>query len=132
MSTTPSTDEVTLYLVVRTDLKLSKGKLVAQTGHGVQWALRLVETHPDLKANPIFSQYLKDWESHSYPKVALKVDSETDFNQLSDTLTQHNIPHVIVTDEGRTEIPPGTHTVIATVPLPRSQTAPALQHLKLL
>ena len=121
--TTPVNDEVTMYVVVRNDLKLTKGKLVAQTGHAVHLALRTEDPHPSHRTH---------WENGSYAKIALKVESEEALDQLAKALREAGIPHAVVTDEGRTEIPPNTKTALGIAPRPRSHLQPFVGHLKLL
>ena len=118
----PVNDEVTLYVIVRNDLKLTKGKLVAQTGHAVHLALR----------TPDNNTYREAWENGSYAKIALKVDREEALDQLAKALTEAGIPHAVVTDEGRTEIPPNTKTALGIAPRPRSHLQPFVGQLKLL
>jgi len=135
-------DEVTMYLIVRADLKLSKGKLAAQVGHGVQLAMRAAECrsinlgdfaaaadHDCVLSAP---KWLQAWERGSYAKIALRVDSVAQLDALAERLRAAGAKFARVVDEGRTEIPAGTTTVLALQPMPRSVAAPFVRDLKLL
>lgn len=119
--------EVTMYLVFRADLELKKGKLAAQAGHATQLAMRMAE-----KRSALSRHWLSEWERGSYPKVALKVLSEENFDKLIEVLNMRQIAHAVVVDEGRTEIPAGTRTALATLPRYRSDLHAVTSTMKLL
>jgi len=118
-----------MYLVFRGDLKLSKGKVAAQAGHAVQLCLRAIER----SKNPLAQALLTEWERGSYPKIALKVRDERAWDLLKGLLNATRVSglefyggldgiepiYAVVVDEGRTEIPAGTETCLALMPLPR-------------
>ena len=60
--------EVKLILVVRTDLKMGKGKAAAQCSHAAVMAYEQLG-----KSNPAL---LQDWRYNGQPKVVVKTDSE--------------------------------------------------------
>ena len=121
-------EEPVMYIVVRADLKLPKGKVAAQAGHAVQLAVRSVER----LAEPRSLQHLADWESGSYVKIALGCHGEAELRALADRLTASGVTCAPVVDEGRTVIPAGTLTALGIQPLPRSKIAPLVAHLRLL
>ncbi len=108
-------DEVVQYLLIRADLKLAKGKAIAQAGHGVQLAIRAVE-----RAGDEASTRHLEWEGGSYTKIALKVNDQADLDQIAGRLAQDGVIHAKAIDEGRTAVEPGTTTVLALQPLPKS------------
>jgi PTH2 family peptidyl-tRNA hydrolase len=130
-------DEVTMYIIVRADLKMSKGKIAAQAGHAVQLAIRATERaardavrlerldcDDDLR--------LKAWEGGSYAKVVLRVDSAEALESLERHLDAGRVVFARVVDEGRTEIPAGTVTALGIQPMPRSRMTSLVGHLRLL
>ena len=93
----------TMVLVVRSDLKLSTGKIVAQTGHAaVEVALKAKRNEGDL---------LTDGEVRAR-KIALKVPDEDSLKRLYGEATNAGLVTYLVKDAGHTEIPPGTLTVV--------------------
>lgn len=123
------TDEIVMYLVARTDLHMSPGKLAAQVGHGVQLAMRQAE-HADLGG---FAGWLDQWENGDYPKVVLGGDKR-DFEKLCAKAAEDAdlfFSMVKVIDNGRTEIPAGSMTVLAFVPMPKSRAKQWVGRLRL-
>ena len=112
-----STSEVVMYLIARADLQMSPGKLGAQVGHGVQYALDLA----------VDSAALRLWKQKSSTKIVLKVDSEEELLALYEKIGAEICALVI--DEGRTEIAPGP-TVIGMVPMDKKAAYPYVGHLK--
>lgn len=111
--------EVVMYLIARSDLQMSPGKLAAQVGHGVHLALRTC---------PMNSPALQTWEATSHTKIVLKVDSLEALLELHRVIGAER--SVIVQDEGRTEIEP-TATVLGLVPMSKLEARPLVGHLKL-
>ena len=94
----------TMVLVVRSDLKLSAGKIVAQTGHAaVEVALKAKRNESDL---------LTRWRSEGARKIALKTPDENSLKRLYGEATDAGLVTYLVKDAGHTEIPPGTLTVV--------------------
>lgn len=92
-------------IVVRTDLKLGKGKLAAQVAHAsLESYLRAPQK--DQKA----------WLEESQKKVVLKVKSEYDLVILFDKAKRAGLPATLIKDAGLTQIPPGTKTAVGIGP----------------
>lgn len=108
-----------MYIIARADLQMSPGKLGSQVGHAVHLALRLC---------PEDSEDLKMWESASYAKIVLKVDSLEELLALHAKIGEATA--VLVRDEGRTEIAP-TATAIGIIPMSKLAAFPLVGHLKL-
>ena len=120
-------DEIIQYLVFRADLRLPKGKVAAQAGHGVQLSIRRVEAAGDEQSR----EWLREWEAGSYVKVALKVDDVQALEELCRCLEADGVLYATVIDEGRTCIEAGTMTLIALQPLPRARASPVVARLSL-
>ena len=90
-----------LALLVRNDLNMSKGKIVAQCGHAVVDATLIAN-----KDNTIFR-----WKDDGETIIALKVKNEKTLLTIMDIANRKHVPHGYVVDEGRTQVAPDTITV---------------------
>lgn len=101
-----------MVIVVRSDLKMSKGKIAAQVAHAAvscAFASKKVDTK-------IFNK----WYSEGQKKVVLKADSLDILYKIKNTADSAHLVNFMVTDAGRTEIPSGTITCIAIGPTENS------------
>lgn len=108
-----------MYIFVNTDLKMDKGKACAQVGHAVQY---IIEEIFDLRLKSIdnptkyiyqndpWIRYLQWKENFGSAKVTLKATTE----QLLELKENPEARYVI--DEGRTQIPKDSLTVVAFFP----------------
>lgn len=111
-------EEIVMYLIARTDLGMSSGKLAAQVGHGVQLAMRKAEQNNPFDDD---ASALQRWEANDYPKIVLGGDKR-DFERMLKLAGESQAVGsrlVRVVDNGRTEIPEGSITVLAFVPMRR-------------
>jgi PTH2 family peptidyl-tRNA hydrolase len=92
-------------IVIREDLKLSKGKAAAQTAHASLLSYEL--------AAP---QDRKKWKEQGQKKVVLKVNSLEEIYKLEKEAKKLGLPFAVIEDAGLTEIPPGTVTAIGIGP----------------
>ena len=92
-------------MIVRTDLKMRKGKIAAQCCHGAIGAY---------KKSP--ADKIRKWENEAYAKVVCKVQSLDELIQLKKLAEQKNISNYLVVDAGRTQIPTSTVTVLGLGP----------------
>ena len=126
-------DEMVLYLIINKSLKMSKGKLVAQTGHTITQLihkLTILHEMPHTYNRPSFPDKLDfySWINGSQTKVALSSDNKSDTNlagaasliSIESAANTFGIYNHLVQDEGRTEIPAGSYTVLGIEPLPKS------------
>ncbi|NXF07000.1 PTH2 hydrolase, partial [Smithornis capensis] len=112
-----------LVLVVRNDLKMGKGKVAAQCSHAAVSAYKQVERrNPDL---------LKQWEYCGQPKVVLKAPDEETLIQLLDEAKRLGLTVSLIQDAGRTQIAPGSRTVLGIGPGPADVIDKVSGHLKL-
>lgn len=109
--------DMKMYIFVNTDLKMDKGKACAQVGHAVQYVIEeLFDIHIKSFENPTkylfrgFDRYLVWKEDFGSAKVTLKATTE----QLLELKEMPEARYVI--DEGRTQIPKGSLTVVAFFP----------------
>ncbi|KAF7287668.1 putative peptidyl-tRNA hydrolase 2 [Rhynchophorus ferrugineus] len=116
-------DEVRLILGVRNDLKMQKGKVAAQCGHGAMAAYA--------KTLNTSQKLLKEWLKSGGTKIALRVESEEQMLDLERKAKSVNVLSCIIRDAGQTQVAPGSRTVIAIGPAPKSVLDKITGHLKL-
>ena len=92
-------------MVVRTDLKMRKGKIAAQCCHGAVGAYKKSPTDK-----------IKKWENDAYGKVVLKVPTLDELTELKKLADEKGIVNYLVVDAGRTQIPTSSVTVLALGP----------------
>ncbi|KAM6110951.1 peptidyl-tRNA hydrolase 2, mitochondrial [Pterocles gutturalis] len=115
--------EFKLVLVVRNDLKMGKGKVAAQCSHAAVSAYKQVQ-----RRNP---ELLKQWEYCGQPKVVLKAPDEETLHQLLADAKQLGLTVSLIQDAGRTQIAPGSQTVLGIGPGPADVIDQVSGHLKL-
>jgi PTH2 family peptidyl-tRNA hydrolase len=97
-------------ILLRSDLKMSKGKIAAQSGHAAFSAAE--------EARKKFPKWWKSWIETGQCKIALKVGSEQELLKLEKEAKTLNLPSKLIHDRGLTEIPPGTITCLGIGPAP--------------
>lgn len=116
--------ELKMWLAVRTDLPISRGKLAIQAMHAAGW-LHLIVARDD---PGLMEVYLSD----ATPKICVKVKSEGQLERVAREAQAAGIPHYVVADAGRSEIPPGTRTVCLFGPAYRDELPKFLSGLQVL
>ena len=105
-------DETKVVILVRQDLKMSKGKTAAQVSHAaVHCALQAYRKQPS-----VFS----DWDSSGQKTVCLKVQSQKELFEYKAIADAQKINTSLICDAGRTEVEPGTFTVMGVGPAKQS------------
>lgn len=110
-------------LVMRKDLNMRKGKLIAQGAHASLAATIHNLEHPDVKG----------WLAGRFAKIAVYVNSEAELLELFDRAKGAGLITELITDAGFTEfhnVP--THTCIAIGPAKIEQIDPITKMLPLL
>ena len=111
-----------MYNVVNTSLKMGKGKLAAQVGHGVHKMAQYCLNHE----KEIWMKYINS----NIPKIVLKTKSQ---DHLMDVIEKtKDIFKCYVVDEGRTQIPKNSLTVVSYIPMLKENAHDVLKELKLL
>lgn len=109
-------------IVLRTDLKMRRGKEIAQGAHASVNAILENLEHPNVK----------EWLAGSYTKVAVGVDSEVELMKLMKKARQRGIIYSHIIDSGKTEfngVP--TLTAAAFGPATHEELQEITGHLKL-
>ncbi|KAJ8586828.1 peptidyl-tRNA hydrolase [Rhizopogon salebrosus TDB-379] len=113
-----------MVLIVRTDLKMTQGKIAAQCGHATLACYKaLLRTNPEL---------LQHWERTGQAKIALKGSSEDELLELEGIAKSLNLCARSILDAGRTQIAAGSRTVLGIGPAPVDLVNQVTGHLKLL
>lgn len=108
--------ETKMALIVRTDLKMGKGKAAAQCAHAALGAYKLMLNEGQSSQNlPL----LQRWEHSGQAKITLQVPNKEDMDLLFAKAISLNINSYIVHDAGRTQIAAGSATVLALGPAPK-------------
>lgn len=102
--------EFKMILVVRNDLKMGKGKVAAQCSHAAVSAYKQV-----LRRDP---QMLRQWEYCGQPKVVVKAPDENTLIELLGHAKEAGLHVSLIQDAGRTQIAPGSRTVLGIGPGP--------------
>ncbi|GAA5915204.1 hypothetical protein JCM8208_007707 [Rhodotorula glutinis] len=113
-----------LVLVVRTDLAMTKGKIAAQCGHATLACYKSL-----MQANPAL---VRHWERTGQAKIAVQCRSEEDLQLLQASAQSLGICARSIQDAGRTQVDPGTTTVLGIGPAPVRVVNQVTSHLKLL
>lgn len=122
-------DHLAMYLIVRSCLNMSPGKVAAQVGHGVAQIYDLMEGYM-ISSEDDKVEITDDfwaWKEDSFRKIILRA-SELEWIRIINEVPE--IYRETVVDGGFTEIPPNTETVIALVPMRKSQAPQAVKDLK--
>ena len=108
-------------IVVRSDLKLSKGKLAAQAAHASLEAY--------LRAD---KDAISQWEAAGVKKIVLKVQDLKELMEVYDRLKAAKLKPSLIKDAGHTEVEPGTVTCVGVGPAEENQVDKITGHLKMM
>ena len=110
-------------LVMRKDLKMRKGKLIAQGAHASLKATLENLDHPSVK----------EWLSGAFTKIAVGVNSEEELFEVMKNAKDAVLITTLITDAGRTSFHGvATNTCIAVGPASYDDLEPITGELKLL
>jgi PTH2 family peptidyl-tRNA hydrolase len=117
-------EDCKLVILMRNDLKMTKGKIAAQAGHAsVNCALSIKK-----KDSKMFDK----WALNGQTKIVLRVDSEQELFDFKAIADAQNINNSLIRDAGRTQIEPGTYTCLGIGPAPSSVLDKITGELKML
>ena len=110
-------------IVIRTDLKMSRGKIAAQAGHAaVSSAEESRKRHPE---------WWRAWMEEGQCKIAVKAKNEEELLNLQDKAERSGLPCALIVDRGLTELAPNTTTCLGIGPAPSKQVDRITGDLKL-
>jgi PTH2 family peptidyl-tRNA hydrolase len=110
-------------IVMRKDLNMRTGKMIAQGAHASMKATLLHLEHPNIK----------EWLNGPFTKIAVSVNSEQELFDVYNAAREAGLIAELITDAGKTEfngVP--TNTCIAVGPATHDELLPITGHLKLL
>ncbi len=117
-------EEYKQVVIVRKDLRMSKGKLAAQVAHAaVDAALKTLKVRPE---------WVYSWIEQGQKKVVLASTSESELLKIYEEFSKLGLPTSLIYDAGRTELPPNTLTALGVGPAPSSLVDRVVGNLKLL
>lgn len=111
-------------MVVRSDLKMGKGKVAAQVAHA---SLAAAEASQGRRRS-----WYDAWKEEGQAKIVLKVDSELALRDILRMAKSAGLPASIVEDRGLTQLEPGTATCVGIGPAPEAEIDKITGKLKLL
>ncbi|WP_338599771.1 peptidyl-tRNA hydrolase Pth2 [Sulfolobus tengchongensis] len=117
-----------MVIVVRTDIKMGKGKIAAQVAHAAVTLVLNVLNSNNLR----WKEWLSEWLQEGQPKIVVKTDSLDDIISRSNRAKEMNLPFSIIEDAGKTQLEPGTVTCLGIGPAPENLVDSITGDLKLL
>ena len=111
-------------MVVRSDLKMGKGKVAAQVAHA---SLSAAEEAQHRRPG-----WYQGWKEGGQAKIVLKVDSEQALRELLRKAKSAGLPASLIEDRGLTQLEPGTVTCLGIGPGPEAELDAITGKLKLL
>jgi PTH2 family peptidyl-tRNA hydrolase len=117
MAENPSAGPLTFrykqVVVMRNDLKMSRGKIAAQAGHAAVSAAE--------EARKKCYGWWKAWIAEGQCKIAVRAESEEELLELERKAEKSKLPTALIVDRGLTELPPDTVTCLGIGPAPSVQ-----------
>jgi len=117
-------DEYKMVIAVRTDIKLSPGKMGAQVAHAA--------VNCAFSAKKNYKDWFDSWYDQGQKKVVVKVKDLEELRLLQDEARKSKLPHSLITDAGHTQLAPGTVTCLGIGPGPESLIDKVTGHLTLM
>jgi PTH2 family peptidyl-tRNA hydrolase len=108
-------------ILVRKDLKMSKGKMAAQVSHASVSAL--LKSHKD---------DINAWKDQGMKKAVLAVKDEKELLSYKEKADDAGLVTALIIDAGRTELVPGTMTCLGIGPHPEEKIDPITGNLKMI
>jgi len=107
-------------IILRKDLKMGKGKLIAQACHASLEAVK--------KSN---KKILRNWEREGSKKVVLKVENLRKMKKIYEKAKKAKLPCSLIKDAGKTQLKKGTITALAIGPANEKKIDKITKKLKL-
>ncbi len=120
-------------IVMRHDLKMRRGKQIAQGAHAsMAFLTRRLQNSPSISLND-FSPSARTWISGSFAKVCVRCNCEEELMEIHDKAIELGFEVHLITDSGRTEFHgQQTRTCLAIGPDVASKIDQVTGHLELL
>ncbi|MHA2403509.1 MAG: peptidyl-tRNA hydrolase Pth2 [Candidatus Kariarchaeaceae archaeon] len=115
-----SLSEVKQVLVIRSDLKMGKGKIAAQASHASVLATLEAQRHNKI--------WYDRWFKMGMKKIVVKVITDDELQKA----VKAKLPRALINDAGHTQLPLGTATAVGIGPAPEQLIDPITNSLKLM
>jgi peptidyl-tRNA hydrolase len=115
-----------MVIVVRSDLEMTKGKIAAQACHVALKCVRQLNKRAD------YRPLVASWEAHGEPIVILRGEGLGHLQALKAAADEAGVPAYFIHDAGRTQVEPGTATVLGLGPAEETRIDSVTGSLKLL
>lgn len=115
-----------LVLVVRGDLKMSKGKTAAQCAHAAVLCYQQSQKDQDKQ------KLVECWSILGQPKIVLRANTLEELTNLQNRAKNVGVVAELVRDAGRTQLEAGTATVLGIGPDIEKNVDELVSNLKLL
>lgn len=116
--------ELKMWLVVRGDLDIPKGKLAAQAGHGFCTAMyQLMQTKPEV---------VVEYFEQNQPKITVVAKNLAALERVYSECFDALLPVSFIKDEGRTVFSEPTVTVVGIGPCYRDELPKYVQRLQIM
>lgn len=103
-------EQCKMVIVVRSDLPMGKGKVGAQCAHAaLECCRQTLSTHKK-------QQMFYSWLQVGQPKIVLKIQNEEELLNLASKAQKAGLITSIIKDAGKTQLRPGTVTVVGIGP----------------
>lgn len=122
-------------IVMRTDLKMRKGKMIAQGSHASLKIFldRLKKNEKESIYEMKLTDEMDEWMNGLYTKISVGVSSEGELLQIYEEAKERGLPVALVTDSGLTEFHGvKTKTCLCIGPARNEELDAVTGHLKLL
>ena len=94
-------------IVMRKDLNMRKGKMIAQGAHASMKVLLDARTAPtapgDTALTITLTPAMAQWLGGRFTKVCVSVDSEAALDEVCRRAAEAGVPHAVIVDSGKTE-----------------------------
>ncbi|TGJ88058.1 hypothetical protein E0Z10_g727 [Xylaria hypoxylon] len=125
-------EECKLVLVVRTDLGMTKGKIASQCSHATLACYKTLSQIAARQPTSAEAKILQRWERLGQAKIAVQAKSKEELLTLMGKARSLGVTAEVTQDAGRTQIDPGSLTVLGIGPAPKSLVDQITGGLKLL
>ena len=109
-------------IVINNSLKMKKGKIAAQASHASL----------DASLKVLNKKSFKEWKKSGQPKIVLKSDSTEEILSLFKIAKSKKFNTAMITDAGKTQVPPGSKTALAIGPEIETELDKIISKFKLL
>ena len=105
-------DDLKMVFLVRQDLKMKAGKIAAQVAHAA------IGLYDDIMNgdDEYHIEALNYWNTFGAKKIVLKCDNYETMKQVAIQAKQSQLPFILISDAGHTQIPAGSVTVLGIGP----------------